>query len=48
LDLYFHVTNTMQRTAAIRLDAAFQSAITRIRSRELSGFFANCSVSAKR
>jgi integrase len=30
LDLYSHVTDTMQNDAAARLDAAFQSAITRI------------------
>lgn len=29
LDLYSHVTDTMQTDAAMRLDAAFQTAITR-------------------
>src|SRR6516165_12447057 len=32
LDLYSHVTDTMQNDAAARLDAAFQSAISRIAS----------------
>jgi integrase len=32
LDLYSHVTDTMQNDAAARLDAAFQSAITRLAS----------------
>ena len=32
LDLYSHVTDTMQSDAATRLDAAFQSAITRLAS----------------
>jgi integrase len=34
LDLYSHVTETMQNDAAARLDAAFQSAIRRIGSTE--------------
>ena len=32
LDLYSHVTDTMQNDAAARLDAAFQSAISRLAS----------------
>jgi integrase len=32
LDLYSHVTDTMQEDAASRLDAAFESATTRITS----------------
>jgi integrase len=34
LDLYSHVTDTMQSDAAVRLDAAFQSAITRLASKK--------------
>jgi integrase len=33
LDLYSHVTDTMQNEAAARLDAAFKNAITRTNER---------------
>ena len=41
LDLYSHVTDTMQVDAATRLDAAFQTAITRGRKHQMSGFGSN-------
>ena len=41
MDLYSHVTDTMQADAAARLDAAFQTAKTRAEKPKLGRFGSN-------